>query len=88
MKHIKTFENKKDDITFDWEKFKNYVDTYNPSLHGANDWHIILEDMLYGLGISIDEKEFKNHNGYKKFKQYLKDGIDWIVKKDSDKYNL
>ena len=51
---------------------------------GGNDWHIILEDMLYGLGICLDD-EFKMADGYAKFKQYLKDGVSWKLKKDADK---
>ena len=44
--------------------------------------------MLYGLGVSIDEKEFKYNTGYKKFRKYLKDEINWNLKKDANKYNI
>lgn len=89
MKHLKTYENEnKEEPTFNWEFFKNYVETYDPSTHGGDDWYIILSDMLYGLGVSIDKDEFQNAGGFKKFKEYLKTGINWKVKKDTDKYNL
>jgi hypothetical protein len=84
---IERFNESKDDIKFNWEKFKEYVNTYDPEMHGGN-WKIILEDMLYCLGISIDENEFRYANGYKKFKIYLKDGVDWRIKKDANKFNL
>jgi len=61
--------------TFDWEKFKNYVDTYDPKKHGLNNPETIMKDMIYGLGISLDEEEFRFSDGYKKFVQYLKDKI-------------
>ncbi len=73
MKHLKIYD---DDIKFDWKYFKQYVDTYDPTGHGVDDWNIILEDMLYGLGICIDEEEFQEATGYKKFRQYLRDSID------------
>jgi hypothetical protein len=56
---------------FDWQHFLNYVQTYDPKKHGANDAEIIFQDMLYGLGISIDEKEYSWATGFRKFKQYL-----------------
>jgi len=88
MKHLKKYENDDFDTQFDWEYFKNYVDTYNPQTHGADNWNIILLDMLYGLGISIDKKEFSNGDGFKKFKEYLKTEVHWKIKKDAKKYNL
>lgn len=85
---IERFNENKIEHTFDWEKFKNYVNTYDPKTHGGDNWQIILQDMLYGLGISIDDEYFKYVDGYKKFKQYLKDDIDWKIKENSKKYNL
>jgi hypothetical protein len=85
---IKKFNENTDNITFDWEAFKKYVDSYDPKKDADNDWHIILEDMIYGLGIATDKEEFKYADGYKKFKEYLKDGISWNLKKDAEKYNL
>jgi hypothetical protein len=63
---------------FDWDKFKEYVDTYDPDKHAASNPDIILEDMLYGLGTSLKPKEYKMSNGYKNFKQDL---IDFIKEK-------
>jgi hypothetical protein len=60
---------------FDWEAFKKYVDTYVPGNHGANDTKIIIEDMLYGLGLSIDKKTYAFADGYDKFKTFLKELI-------------
>lgn len=58
---------------FDWEKFKEYVNTYKPELykHSTNQPEIILKDMLYGLGIAID-KSFEMNDGYKRFIDELK----------------
>lgn len=59
-----------DEHTFNWEKFKNFVNTYDPKIHAINK-KTILNDMLYGLGISLDEK-YRYFSGYKLFKQQLK----------------
>lgn len=56
---------------FDWDKFKDYVNTYKPQEHGLNIPDVVLEDMLYGLGISLNSKEYKMRDGYEKFKQDL-----------------
>jgi len=87
MKHVKKYENNEYETTFDWEKFKEYVNTYEPKTHGINKWNTILNDMLYGLGISLDD-EFEFADGFKKFKQFLKDDVHWKTKKDANKYNL
>jgi len=55
-------------MEFDWDKFKEYVDTYPD---GNLDPKIIIKDIIYGLGISISN-EFQYANGYKKFvKEHL-----------------
>ena len=60
-------------IQFDWKAFKKYVDTYEPSKHGANDTQIIIKDMIYGIGLSVDKEKYKFHDGYLKFIEYLKE---------------
>lgn len=84
MKHLKTYENNKGEFEFDWKKFKDYVNTYDPKYHANNDYKIIIEDMLYGIGISVDGK-FKWPKGYKKFKDFIEK---YEIKKQLDKYRL
>ena len=88
MKIQKFNEENIEDTTFDWEKFKNYVDTYNPKTDGGGNWHTIMLDMLYGIGISLDEEEFTGASGFKNFREYLKTDVHWKIKKDANKYNL
>lgn len=59
---------------FDFEQFKTYVNTYNPTPQVES----IQEDMIYGVGICT-KKEFKYIRGYRKFKSIL---IDRWSKKD------
>jgi hypothetical protein len=66
---------KKTENNFDFEKFKEYVNTYNPKTHGLNMDTTILRDMVYGLGICLDEEHYEFANGFKEFKQFLKDEI-------------
>ena len=47
-------------LPFDFEKFKEYVNSYDPKKHGGNDQIIIISDMLYGIGISLDPERFGN----------------------------
>lgn len=58
---------------FTWDDFKKYVETYNPKKHGANDLNIVMHDMLYGIGLLMDKSKYEYGNGYKAFKQHLKD---------------
>lgn len=48
---------------FDWEKFKEYVNTYPD---GHLDTSIIIKDMVYGLGICISN-EYEYSSGFKRF---------------------
>ena len=50
---------------FDWVKFKEYVNTYDPTKDSFDDFCII-EDMVYGLGISLDDK-YRMADGFRKF---------------------
>jgi len=50
-------------MNFDWDKFKEYVDTYSD---GNLYTSIIIKDMIYGLGISMSN-EFEYAQGYDKF---------------------
>lgn len=56
---------------FNWKYFKNYVETYNPGKHAMNDPNIVLDDMLYGIGVSISDKKYKWADGYRHFKSWL-----------------
>ena len=58
---------------FDWKAFKEYVNTYDPKRHGANDQIIIMHDMIYGIGLSIDKEKYQYGEGYRKFNQFLKE---------------
>jgi len=54
------------------EYLKKYVNTYETQygyLDYSND--IIINDMLYGIGIAINEQKYKYANGYREFKKYL-----------------
>lgn len=76
------------DTEFDWEHFKEYVNTYDPKKDGLDDWNVILLDMLYGLGISVDKDEFSYGTGFKKFKEYLNTNVHWKIKKDADIFKI
>ena len=58
---------------FDWDTFKEYVNTYDPIKHGLNNQRTIMHDMLYGIGLSMDKKMYQYNQGYRKFKQFLKE---------------
>lgn len=62
---------------FDWEHFKKYVNTYDPQKHGNNDAVIIMQDMLYGIGISMQSERYKWFYGYRAFLRHLKVWIKW-----------
>lgn len=60
---------------FDFTQFKKYVETYDPKKHAfEGSPEIIFEDMLYGIGISIDKKH-KFYEGFKLFKKFLTERI-------------
>jgi hypothetical protein len=54
---------------FDWDKFKEYVNTYKPEEHSFDDFCTI-EDMVYGIGIALGE-EYREATGYRKFLKEL-----------------
>ena len=56
---------------FNFEAYKNYVDTYDPKRHGLNKPDTTVKDLLYGIGINIDKK-FEHFDGFKKFMNWLK----------------
>lgn len=56
---------------FDIEKFKEYVNTYDPKKHGLDADKTIVKDMVYGLGIALDEKEYEMADGFRKFIKHL-----------------
>jgi len=57
---------------FDMQKFKEYVQTYDAKKNGLDNDEIIVKDMLYGIGLCLNKKEFKYADGFKKFKVFLK----------------
>jgi len=57
---------------FDLLHFKNYVNTYHKTKHGGDDDSIIVKDMLYGIGTSLDSENYKMADGFRKFWEYLK----------------
>jgi antitoxin component YwqK of YwqJK toxin-antitoxin module len=76
-------ESKFEISSFDWEHFKKYVDTYDPKINGLDDPIVIFKDMLYGIGLAVDEEKFSYADGYRKFKNFL---IDHCKKnKEADK---
>jgi len=58
-------------MKFDFEKFKEYVKTYDPKRDGCSRDDIIIKDMIYGIGISYDKKYY-GFSGYKKFLKYIR----------------
>jgi hypothetical protein len=58
-------------MDFDFEKFKEYVNTYDPHRHGLGSDNTIVKDMVYGLGIALDEKKYSMADGFKKFVKHL-----------------
>ena len=54
------------------EYLKKYISTYESQpgyLDYPND--IIINDMLYGIGVAIGKQKYKYANGFKSFKKYL-----------------
>ncbi len=62
---------------FNWEHFKTYVNTYDPKKHANNDAMIIMQDMLYGIGISMQPERYSWFYGYRTFLRHLKGWIKW-----------
>ena len=62
---------------FDLIKFKEYVNTYTKTGAGGgcDDDRIIVKDMLYGIGLCLNEKEYENADGYRKFIAFLRGKI-------------
>ena len=58
---------------FDLIGFKEYVNTYTKTGKGGgcDDDRIIVKDLLYGIGLYLDESEYKGSDGFKKFREYL-----------------
>jgi len=56
-------------------EFKRYVDSYiehyKESYLSKYTHETIIEDMIYGIGKCIDEKEYVFANGYEKFREKL-----------------
>lgn len=57
---------------FDMEKFKEYVNTYDKCKNGLDNDDTIVKDMLYGIGLCLNKKEFEFADGFKKFKTFIK----------------
>ena len=58
---------------FDLIKFKHYVNTYtkNGAGGGCDNDNIIVKDLIYGIGLSLDEEEYKYANGYTEFLKHI-----------------
>lgn len=63
------------DQKFNWNKFKEYVNTYPTELIDNTSNKTILLDMLYGLGVSLDDVNYRWNDGFKQFLKYLKTDI-------------
>tara|TARA_R110000787_G_scaffold7178_7_gene24726 strand:+ start:1458 stop:1709 length:252 start_codon:yes stop_codon:yes gene_type:complete len=57
---------------FDMQKFKDYVQTYDAKKDGLDNDDTIVKDMLYGVGLCLNKKEFEFFDGFKKFKTFIK----------------
>ena len=56
---------------FDWQHFLDYVNSYDPKKLANDKVDIIVKDLLYGIGISLDDS-FRFADGYKRFMDDLK----------------
>ena len=56
---------------FDWQHFLDYVNSYDPKKLADEKVDTIVKDLLYGIGISLDDS-FKFADGYKRFMNDLK----------------
>lgn len=57
---------------FDMENFKEYVKTYDAKKNGLDNDDTIVKDMLYGIGLCLNKKEFQYADGFSKFKMFIK----------------
>lgn len=59
------------------EKLTEYMRTYDKQV-GYMDYsdEIFIDDVLYGLGIALDEAEYSYADGYRKFKARLKEHLE------------
>lgn len=58
---------------FDLAAFKRYIRSYKKYENQNND--SIINDIMYGIGISLDKDQYSNTNGYLKYLQLLKNSI-------------
>ena len=63
--------------------YKNFVDTYKDDDFIFD--RIFIEDMLYGIGVSIDEDKYAWAPGYLEFLKYLKNFIGERIKRHENK---
>lgn len=59
----------------EWMDFQRYVSTYNDGnvpIYDISD-KTFIDDMLYGLGVAIDKDKYQFPDGYKRFKQFLRE---------------
>ena len=58
------------------EYLKNYINTYD-SQYGYLDYSdaVIIDDILYGLGVALDDKKYQMGSGFKEFKKVLRDHL-------------
>jgi len=59
---------------FDWQYFLDYVNSYDPKKLADDKVDIIVKDLLYGIGISLDDR-FKFADGYKLFMDDIKENF-------------
>jgi hypothetical protein len=72
LDEIHNGENPEIKSDFDLLHFKEYVRTYHKTQHGADNDVIIVKDMLYGIGTSLNEEKYRFADGFKRFWDYLK----------------
>jgi hypothetical protein len=63
---------KKNKSKFDMKKFKEYVKTYDAKKNGLDNDDTIVKDMIYGIGLCLNKKEFQYADGFSKFKTFIK----------------
>lgn len=59
--------------------FQRYVGTYNDGnvpIYDISD-KTFIDDMLYGLGVSINKDKYQFADGYERFREFLKEFCEW-----------
>jgi len=56
---------------FDFEKFKKYINGYDPKKECSNDPNIVFDDMIHALGLSVSSKKYDHYCGWMDWHKFL-----------------